>query len=42
MYVEMSTGVVISDKGIEVEGNAYFLSFKDKSNDDVMILRSVA
>ena len=27
---------------IEVEGNAYFLSFKDKSNDDVMILRSVA
>ena len=27
---------------IEVEGNAYFLSFKNKSNDDVMILRSVA
>ena len=27
---------------VEVEGNAYFLSFKDKSNDDVRILRSVA
>ena len=32
----------LDDIQYEVEGNAYFLSFKDNSNDDVMILKYVA
>ena len=31
----------VSQSRIEGEGSAYFLSFKDKSNDDVVTLRSV-